>query len=1058
MKCRKNVKDLTLTEKTAYVNACLALKNSAPSQLSNAQYNTLLNAIQQMHGLAVRNNMVKPTNRYDDYVLLHVAAGLGAHRRPGFLPWHRRYLEYFEADLQAVSGNPNLTIPYWDWSDGASSPFTADFLGGDGNPADDYKVSTGPFAHAGGQWDLNIIAGFSQASGAKDDVNYLRRHFGRESISLNPQWSLPPASYLRDTVGTATYDAVPWDHGSGTQGFRNQLEGWFNPPGPLAPPLLHNMGHVWTGGTMLPPTSPNDPVFWLNHAMVDMMWAVWQQKHGNPYLPGPAETHTNLQISGVYRHRLNDDMWMITETFGTAATPASVLNYHNAAAPSSGYRYATDLPEITNETGTTLSFGNVPQGLTQYKGVRFRVKSCRNVKFRITTVPSGDFTTPFGINFTLNPVENQPFTDILVWFGYVSPGAGPPVNSNAQIRTYIDDDEGFYAASPGDEHLVGTYNISLTATPVARPTAATMLVLDFSGSMNQNAGGSSTKRDLLINAASVFAGLVRNTDGVGMVRYSSTATKIMDVTAGAPGLGTNIFNTLSAISAGGMTSIGAGIQEGVTVLNAGQAAAMPPYDQLASIILTDGKENTPPMIADVAASINSTTYAVGFGQPNQVDTVKLNAITQNSGGDLVITGDISTQEQEYLLTKYFVQILAGITKQNTVLDPRGELFWGSKHRIPFDLAETDVDSDVILLCPFPKLVNFLLETPDGDIIDPGRAAIEPNVAFHSEKKAAFYRMSLPAVPKDPKGSHAGRWHAVLSLSEENIKELMRDPDFESFWFKQEDQSLSYSLIVNSTSNLNLEASLQQKDFDPGTPIHLYAELTEYGIPLIGRAHVWADVQLPGGAAKTVHFEQSSPGSFEAVFPTGLYGVYTFRVRAEGDTGKGNSFTRETTLTGTVFSEQDGQDRTPEERRPAKEDAFCHLVKCLLSQEGIQNRLREWDVDPKAVLKCFERYCRALQSTGRTAADMIGELTEKSSAEQVPSATGTLLRSLMESAVGKQLMGDAALGIAECQPGVEQPEPEVLSAEDLADEPEESASLYLETTKKESSRKKTSKKK
>src|SRR3954454_23902556 len=101
MECRKSVADLTLTEKTDYVNAVLALKDPtrAPSMITAAQ-------------TMVTSGGGTP-NRYDDYVWMHNQVGGGAHRGPAFGPWHREFLRQFEFDLRQVSGNDEITIPYW---------------------------------------------------------------------------------------------------------------------------------------------------------------------------------------------------------------------------------------------------------------------------------------------------------------------------------------------------------------------------------------------------------------------------------------------------------------------------------------------------------------------------------------------------------------------------------------------------------------------------------------------------------------------------------------------------------------------------------------------------------------------------------------------------------------------------------------------------------------------------------------------------------------------------------------------------------------------------------
>ncbi len=120
MNIRKNQASLTTVEKTAFVDAVLKLKTTVPSQI----------------GLA---------NRYDDYVRIHMDSMMlpdgsdrvpgWAHRGPAFGPWHRALLRNLELDLQAAAGDPNLALPYWDWTVNqspaavAGSPWTDDFMG-----------------------------------------------------------------------------------------------------------------------------------------------------------------------------------------------------------------------------------------------------------------------------------------------------------------------------------------------------------------------------------------------------------------------------------------------------------------------------------------------------------------------------------------------------------------------------------------------------------------------------------------------------------------------------------------------------------------------------------------------------------------------------------------------------------------------------------------------------------------------------------------------------------------------------------------------------------------
>ncbi len=276
-RCRKNQSTLTATERSRFVQAVLALKASG---------------------------------RYDAFVQTHIDSMTGtnmwAHRRPGFLPWHRQYLLDYENELRAIDAT--VTLPYWDWTvdnSASSSIWNVDFMGGNGRALDG-RVMTGPFAFDAGAWTLAV--------GGPD----LRRRFG---LSLA---SLPAALEVSAALGQADYDASPWDASSAT-GFRNWVEGWV-PFG--APPNTHNAAHVWVGGSMLPESSPNDPVFFLHHCFIDKLWADWQAAHpGAGYVPvsgGPAG------------HNLNDAMepWAAQ---GQTISAAAVLD-HLAL----GYAYDTE--------------------------------------------------------------------------------------------------------------------------------------------------------------------------------------------------------------------------------------------------------------------------------------------------------------------------------------------------------------------------------------------------------------------------------------------------------------------------------------------------------------------------------------------------------------------------------------------------------------------------------------------------------------------------------------------------------------------------------------------
>jgi len=135
-----------------------------------------------------------------------------------FLSWHRMYLYYFERILRASSGDPSLTLPYWNWSDPAQRILPDPFR----NPATAANSLYEPVRRAG------VNAG---------------------SFAL--------------ADSTVTYaDAFAY---TGFSDFQSTLEG-----------TPHGAVHVALGGLMgSVPTAANDPIFWLHHCNIDRLWKRW---------------------------------------------------------------------------------------------------------------------------------------------------------------------------------------------------------------------------------------------------------------------------------------------------------------------------------------------------------------------------------------------------------------------------------------------------------------------------------------------------------------------------------------------------------------------------------------------------------------------------------------------------------------------------------------------------------------------------------------------------------------------------------------------------------------
>ena len=167
--------------------------------------------------------------------------------------------------------------------------WTAQWIGGDGVGAS-RSVTNGPFRIANGFRVLIVADGFGQVWATN---RALRRSLGQGVTDL------PTTAQVNTSLNQTDYDESPWNAFS-ANGHRNRLEGWAPR---MTMPNLHNRVHVWVGGDMGPATSPNDPVFYLNHCNVDRFWAGWQTRPGSgPYRP------TSGPFAELFRHRLNDPL------------------------------------------------------------------------------------------------------------------------------------------------------------------------------------------------------------------------------------------------------------------------------------------------------------------------------------------------------------------------------------------------------------------------------------------------------------------------------------------------------------------------------------------------------------------------------------------------------------------------------------------------------------------------------------------------------------------------------------------------------------------------------
>jgi tyrosinase len=367
---RKNAKELSASERSAFVEAVLKMKE-LPSRFDPA-YNAY-DWLVRLHKLGFDN---------------HLGGGSQIHMSPPFFPWHREFLRAFELELnraaQSNGVSVTLTTPYWDWTDAncTLAVFGEDFLGGNGSGpastfttglqrASPFRVRTGPFATRDDRttrFPINTSTNVSGSSSLGPATAFLQRSFATHQVFGGPApgSGVPPAvpttammALLPTTEQVAyglamnIYDQAPWDYTVETNlpylsrtTFRNFMEGHTGDFSRTDEPFgdqMHGRGHLWVGGNMAASSSPNDPVFWLHHANLDRIWAEWQDRHGIDNFPAKwyFMDHSQPDMRGI--GRITDVLYGFT-TRSNYVADLRVSDTLDLRA--SGIRYQTQPNEI----------------------------------------------------------------------------------------------------------------------------------------------------------------------------------------------------------------------------------------------------------------------------------------------------------------------------------------------------------------------------------------------------------------------------------------------------------------------------------------------------------------------------------------------------------------------------------------------------------------------------------------------------------------------------------------------------------------------------------------
>lgn len=188
-----------------------------------------------------------------------------------FLPWHRGYTAMYERVVRSLTSHPEFAMPYWDWTTNPLMP----------------EVFLNPQTPDGKTNWLCVT-----------DPGRTRKWPATKPI---PAENVGPA-VLRSILSAASYETF----GTSRNPAQNNLDPSWVPAGEGTQGVLegnaHNNVHNDIGGWMPTASSPRDPLFFMHHANIDRIWAVWRQLHLNstdPLWTDMPFTNNFLNVDGT---------------------------------------------------------------------------------------------------------------------------------------------------------------------------------------------------------------------------------------------------------------------------------------------------------------------------------------------------------------------------------------------------------------------------------------------------------------------------------------------------------------------------------------------------------------------------------------------------------------------------------------------------------------------------------------------------------------------------------------------------------------------------------------
>jgi hypothetical protein len=634
---------------------------------------------------------------------------------------------------------------------------------------------------------------------------------------------------------------------------------------------------------------------------------------------------------------------------------------------------------------TPLNYGQIERGFRTVRFIEITNNGDGDLRFRARITPLGNPTAAalFGLVLLDNDITDAPGNRRYVVLPPRRCGAGSiGVNTVAvAVSFFANSSPGNYTANlvidnhnadnvPGTQ----TWTFPLSATIIAPVPVDAVLVLDRSGSMAQLIG-QRNKSEAAVAAGHLFIQLLRDSadDRAAIVRFNENPELLQGMLAvqGNRSVFEGIMTTANFIPQG-QTNIAGGIIVGTGELT--PHPANPPDLKRAMIVLTDGMETScfqvggagpffsitgrdaddnppmrrpqgPPQDSEPLPAPTFPMYAVGLGNPEDLDDAVLDAISTATGAYYDDVVELTGRDY-FLLEKHFTQIFMATAGVEQILDPFYTINPGEVHEHEFDIFPGDVNAMVVVYDEPGRRLPFFIVSPKEEVLSGTHLPAGFSVRSQSTDTARLVEFFFPQ--KEPR-RYAGRWKVVvrharrvcsgdINAEEKRGKNEKIGPGFTPRKCTEYNEPVGYGIAIGAGSNLRMQPYIEPGVKYVGEALRLSAVVSEAGLPVKG-SNVSVEVETPTRQLFNVilrddgHSQDGevNDGEYAGVLTqTAVVGVYKLHFRASG-LQAGRPYNREANRTKTVYDKR---------KPPVIRDGDCcrKLLRVLGRQEVLLRRL------------------------------------------------------------------------------------------------------------------------